>query len=85
MRAGLSTCPEVDLPDSIDAAVSVIADRARRRGEAPGFLWARSILKRPTWYAEVSARLQERHAALGIEVVDPYTFFGLIREMLAPE
>jgi hypothetical protein len=84
LRAGIPTCPEVDLPDAVDGAVAVIVDRARRRGDGPGFLWARSILKTPSWYAGVSAKLRERHGELAIEVVDPHTFFGLIGEELKP-
>jgi hypothetical protein len=84
LRAGIPTCPEVDLPDRVDAAVAAIADRARQRGDRPGFLWARSILKSPSWYAEISAKLREHHGELGIEIVDPYTFFGLIAEELRP-
>ncbi|MBL9139443.1 MAG: hypothetical protein JNK85_26475 [Verrucomicrobiales bacterium] len=79
MRAGVPTCPERDLPDGEDDAVRVIADLARRSGGRPGFLWARSILKSPTWYAAISRRLQERYPDLPVEVVDPYSFFGLIR------
>ena len=78
MRAGIATCPEVDLPDGVDAAVAAIAARAGKRVDGPGFLWARSILKSPAWYAEISSKLRERHGELQIEVVDPYTFFGLI-------
>ncbi|MBK9138452.1 MAG: hypothetical protein IPM17_06765 [Verrucomicrobia bacterium] len=78
IRAGIPTCPERDLPDSVGAAASVIAERARESNGRPGFLWARSILKSPTWYADVSERLRQDHPDLPIEIVDPYTFFGLI-------
>jgi hypothetical protein len=79
MRGGMPTCPERDLPDEAEKAAEVIAGVARKRGEKPGFLWARSILKSPAWYAKVSDLLAKRHADLGVVVVDPYTFFGLIR------
>ncbi len=79
MWAGIPTCPERDLPDSAAGAAKLIADRARASAGRPGFLWARSILKSPAWYAEVSRRLREEHPDLPIVVVDPYTFFGLIR------
>jgi hypothetical protein len=82
IHAGIPTCPEVDLPDAVEGAVAVIAERASKRGHGPAFLWARSILKSPAWYAGVSDKLRERHAELNIEVVDPYTFFGLVREVL---
>lgn len=80
LRAGVPTCPERDLPDDARAAVGAIAERARKAGGQAGFLWARSILKSPSWYAEVSRRLREEHGDLPIEVVDPYSFFGLIRQ-----
>lgn len=79
MRAGVPTCPERDLPDDVGDALRVIVERARRSAGKPGFLWARSILKSPSWYAEISRRLREEHRDLPIEVVDPYSFFGLIR------
>ncbi len=79
LHAGVPTCPEVDLPDSAEQAANVIADRAAKTRGQTAFLWARSILKSPGWYAEVSRRLREEHPAVAIEVVDPYTFFGLIR------
>lgn len=83
MRAGIPTCPERDLPDDVEKAASVIAEAARRRGDQPGFLWARSILKPPRWYAELSRRLAEQHPDTQVVVVDPYTFFGLIRLFLS--
>jgi hypothetical protein len=79
MRAGIPTCPERDLPDSAEAAARVIAERAKAAQGRPAFLWARSILKAPGWYADVSRLLRERHPEAAVEVVDPYTFFGLIR------
>ncbi|MGD0536459.1 MAG: hypothetical protein ABSC03_02310 [Verrucomicrobiota bacterium] len=79
LHAGVPTCPEMDLPDSAEQAANVIADRvAKARGQT-AFLWARSILKSPGWYAEVSRQLREQHPQAAVEVVDPYTFFGLIR------
>ncbi len=83
VRAGVATCPERDLPDSAVEAAAFIAKAAGRSAGKPGFLWARSILKSPAWYAEVSAHLKERHGALPIEVVDPYSFFGLIRRTVS--
>lgn len=87
LHQGLPTCPERDLPDSSEAAAAIIADRARAAKERPVFFWARSILKSPSWYAQVSRILEERHPEARVAVVDPYTFFGLIREHLttAPE
>lgn len=77
--AGIPTCPERDLPDSAEAAAEVIARHAGGALNRARFLWARSILRSPSWYAEVSRLLHERHPDLPVTVVDPYTFFGLIR------
>lgn len=82
-HGGLATCPERDLPDDVEQAASVIAQAAAQRGDQPGFLWARSILKAPRWYADLSRRLAEEHPEAQVVVVDPYTFFGLIRLRLA--
>jgi hypothetical protein len=79
MRAGVPTCPEMDLPAEAEQAAQAIAERAAKLAGRPGFLWERSILKSPAWYAEVSHRLREQHPDAAIEIVDPYTFFGLIR------
>jgi len=80
MLAGIPTCPERDLPDSAQAAAALIAREAARVSDTPRFLWARSILKPPAWYARVSRLLQEQHPGAAVAVVDPYTFFGLIRQ-----
>jgi hypothetical protein len=82
LHAGVPTCPEMDLPDSAEQAANVIADRAAKTRGQTAFLWARSILKPPGWYAGVSRRLREQHPDAAVEVVDPYTFFGLIRRHL---
>lgn len=79
LHGRLPTCPERDLPDSAEAAANVIASRAKAARNGPAFLWARSILKSPAWYGDVSRLLRERHPEASVEVVDPYTFFGLIR------
>jgi hypothetical protein len=79
LRAGLPTCPEKDLPDGVEAAAAFIAAQAARGQGRPAFLWARSILKPPRWYADLSRTLRERHPTVPFEVVDPYTFFGLVR------
>jgi hypothetical protein len=59
-----------------------LAAFAKQHPNQPAFFWARSILKSPTWYATLTQRLRERHPDLDFAVVDPYTFFGLIREAL---
>jgi hypothetical protein len=78
MRGGLATCPERDLPDDVAGAAKVIADAAEKTKDGPVFFWARSILKAPSWYWELSQRLARDYPAAQVEVVDPYTFFGLI-------
>jgi hypothetical protein len=77
--AGLPTCRERDLPDDVAKAAATIADLAGRRAGKPGFFWARSILKGPGWYAELSRCLAQKYPETGVVVVDPYTFFGLVR------
>jgi hypothetical protein len=80
LHFGMPTCPERDLPDNVTKAAALIADAARQRGNGPGFLWARSILKPPRWYADLSKHLAEDYPDARIVVVDPYTFFSLIRK-----
>jgi hypothetical protein len=79
VHSGLPTCPERDLPDDVKQAAALIIDAARHRNGKPGFLWARSILKPPSWYADLSQRLDREKPPSQVTVVDPYTFFGLIR------
>jgi hypothetical protein len=83
LHAGIPTCPELDLPDAVDAAAARIV--ARARPGRPVFLWARSILKPPQWYADLSRILRERHPDANVQAVDPYTFFGLVRLAAAPD
>jgi hypothetical protein len=82
MIAGVPTCPERDLPESAEQAAEVIAKRAGEVRGAAQFLWARSILKSPSWYAEVSQILRVKHGEAPVAVVDPCTFFGLIEEVV---
>ena len=79
VRAGLSTCREQDLPDDVEKAAAVLADAARRQAGRPGFFWARSILKSPRWYLDLSRTLSEKHPEAQVMVVDPFTFFQLVR------
>ncbi len=80
VHAGLPTCPERDLPNDVKKAASIIADLARQQPQGqPGFLWARSILRTPRWYANLSQCLAEKYPDARVAVVDPYTFFGLVR------
>lgn len=79
MRTGVPICPERDLPNTAVEAARVIANHATRNRGQTDFLWARSTLKSPHWYADTSRRLREQHPDAAVEIVDPYTFFGLIR------
>ncbi len=79
LHLGLPTCPERDLPDDPAQAAARIAQAAQARNGRPGFLWARSILKAPRWYADLSRRLAEKYPDGEVVVVDPYTFFGLVK------
>jgi len=79
LLARIPTCPERDLPDAAEAAVEVMVRMAAEvKGEAK-FLWARSILKSPAWYSEVSRLLRERHPESPVAIVDPYSFYGLVK------
>jgi hypothetical protein len=80
ISGGIPTCPERDLPDDVNQALEVFLEYDRNRSDKPAFLWARSILKSRAWYEELSELIAKRGRAERIVVVDPYTFFGLIRE-----
>jgi hypothetical protein len=79
LRAGVPTCPEQDLPDGVAEAARFILKRAGEAAGRPAFLWARSILKPPRWYAELAGRVASSPGGAAVAFVDPYTFFGLIR------
>lgn len=76
MRAGVPICPERDLSKEAEAAARLIAGYARA-GQTR-FLWTRATLKSPGWYAEISYWLRHLYPEAAIEIVDPYTFFGLL-------
>jgi hypothetical protein len=78
--SGVPTIREWDMPESAEQTAAFMAGQAAAATNVPCFLWARTILKTPSWHAEVSRVLREKHAAAPVVVVDPYTFFGLIRE-----
>jgi hypothetical protein len=83
LRAGVPAAGEQDLPDDNKQAAQFIARDARGSDERPVFLWRRSILKSPTWYAELSDELRQKYPQARVEVVDPYTFFGLLKLSLS--
>lgn len=78
--SGVPTIREWDMPDSAEATAAYMAQQATAATNGPCFLWARTILKSPSWHAEVSRHLREKHPQAPVVVVDPYTFFGLIKE-----
>jgi hypothetical protein len=82
LKAGLPTCRETDLPDSPEAAAEAIQNQASKLNGEPGFLWARTILRTPKYYSDVSKILAAKYPDVAVEVVDPYTFFGLIKRHL---
>jgi hypothetical protein len=79
LHRGLPTCREQDLPGDVEQAAELIATASRGLKARAGFLWARSILRSPGWYAELSRRIADKCPSGDATVVDPYTFFGLIR------
>ena len=78
--SGVPTIREWDMPDSAEGTAAYMAQQSAAATNGPCFLWARTILKPPAWHVEVSRLLREKHPAAPVVVVDPYTFFGLIRE-----
>jgi hypothetical protein len=83
MHLGVPACPERDLPDKVEKAAAAIARDAAGSDAGPVFQWRRSILKPPSWYARLSEILEEQYPEARVVVVDPYTFFGLIRHHLS--
>ena len=80
MISGVPTCNEWDLNENPEIAARDIANIASNYQDKPGFVWCRSILKSPSWYAKVSEILKNTYPESPVTVVDPYTFFGLIRQ-----
>ena len=54
---------------------------SRFKGEMPQFLIFRTILKTPSWHLEVRDHLQQ--ICPEAEIVDPYTFFALLKHVLS--
>jgi hypothetical protein len=79
VHVGVPTCVEKDLPNEVEKAAAIIAREAAANQSGPLFLWKRSILRRPQWYADLSNVLKTKYPEAKVEVVDPYTFFGLIK------
>jgi hypothetical protein len=79
LHAGLPTCREQDLPDDVAQAARAIAELAKQPRSGPQFLWARSILKPPKWYADLSQAVAQACPDQAVCFVHPYSFFGLIR------
>ena len=83
--SGVPTVREWDMPESPAATARFMAQQAAAATNGPCFLWARTVLKSPTWHAEVSRLLREQYPAAPVVIVDPYTFFGLIKEQVSRE
>lgn len=79
LRASIPIRREIDLPDQIDRAAEIIRRFAAQHRRKPSFFWARSILKDPGWYAQLTEGFKRQETEEAIETVDPYTFFQLIR------
>jgi len=77
VHSGVAICREHDLPDDVNKAAALIANLVHADNQ-PVFLWLRSVLKTPSWYLQLSKILHSRYSTLPFEVVDAYTFFGLI-------
>ncbi len=78
--SGVPTIREWDMPRSAEKTAAFMAQQAVAASKGPRFLWARTILRTPSWHAEVSRILREQHPNAPVVVVDPYTFYGLIKE-----
>ena len=78
--SGVPTIREWDMPRSAEKTAAFMAEQAVAASKGPCFLWDRTILKTPSWHAEVSRILREQHPNAPVVVVDPYTFYGLIKE-----
>ena len=85
LHVGVPSIPERDLPDDVEKAAEIIAEDAKGSDQKANFQWRRSILKAPDWYAQLSHILAEKYPAARVEIVDPYTLFGLIEYQLKRE
>lgn len=84
LRGGITACGETDLPGKVEMASATISQFAHATPKnQPAFLWARSVLKSPSWYANLSQSLAKNSVDSNIVVVDPYTFFRLIKLYLS--
>ena len=81
--SGVPTIREWDMPKSAERTAAYMAQQAAATANGPCFLWARTILKPPSWHADVSRVLREKYPNARVAIVDPFTFFGLIKEVAA--
>jgi hypothetical protein len=65
----------LDLDGRPEDVANTIASRFE--GDVPQFLIFRTILKTPSWHVEVRDHLRKIHP--DAEIVDPYTFFALLK------
>ncbi|MBO4796410.1 MAG: hypothetical protein J5553_03390, partial [Verrucomicrobia bacterium] len=70
---------EWDIDANPKLAARDIAGVSQRYHKTPGFSWCRSILKNPGWYLQLSEILKNEYPDAPVIVVDPYTFFGLLK------
>ncbi len=76
---GIPACNEWDIDPNPKLAARDIAGVSQRYHKTPGFSWCRSILKNPGWYLQLSEILKNEYPDAPVIVVDPYTFFGLLK------
>lgn len=78
LRAG----PDLNQPDPADAAAHLLRYVTERRGQGLHFHWCRTILRSPTWHAQLVEHLCQFDTR--IEVVGAPAFFDLLRRSLTP-
>ena len=76
---GIPAANEWDIDANPKLAARDIAGVSQRYHKTPGFSWCRSILKNPGWYLQLSEILKNEYPDAPVIVVDPYTFFGLLK------
>jgi hypothetical protein len=77
VQEGMPTCLVQGSGSTVAAAGAAIAGLVTGTS-APTFLWVRSVLQNPSWYAQLSFYLAQNYPGISFNVVDAYTFFGLL-------
>ena len=78
-NGGIPACNEWDIDANPKLAARDIAGVSQKYRDTAGFSWCRSILKNPGWYLQLSEILKNDYPDAPVIVVDPYTFFGLLK------